>query len=249
MNNPNKITIRSNDGFCEVLQNGKVLKGLTKIEILPITTKNQDNIQARLTFTDVELELSDVAANDEYLVPLVPLVPPVILTSSGNTFDFRIPDQCAIDIEVIAHALSNQCRFGGHCREFYSVAQHSVLVSQLVPVEHALKALLHDAAEAYLVDVPSPIKPLIPGYGALERRVHEAVFAAFGLTPELPPEVKHCDLVALATEKRDLMPEDGPWALLEGIATDPYEIAPLPPQAAKTLFLDRFYALTKQAAA
>lgn len=243
MNNLNKITIRSNDGFCEVLQDGKVLKGLAKVEILPIMAANQSSIQARLTFTDVELELPDVAANDESLVP------PVILTSSGNLFDFRIPEQCAIDIEVIAHALSNQCRFGGHCREFYSVAQHSVLVSYLVPAEHALKALLHDAAEAYLVDVPSPIKPLIPGYSVLERRVHEAVFAAFGLTPELPPEVRHCDLVALATEKRDLMPEDGPWALLEGVSTDPYEIVPLMSQTAKKLFLDRFYELTNQAAA
>ena len=73
-----------------------------------------------------------------------------IATYSGNRFYFDDIMANDVNIQEIAHALSHLCRFGGHVREFYSVAQHSVLVSLLAPPEHALGALLHDATEAYV---------------------------------------------------------------------------------------------------
>jgi hypothetical protein len=105
--------------------------------------------------------------------------------SGGNPFD---PDPGEIEIEDIALALSHQCRFGGHCRVFYSVAQHSCLVSDLV-IERggnlaALWALLHDASEAYLVDLPHPLKhrsELGKLYAAAEDRLQAAVCERFGL--------------------------------------------------------------------
>src|ERR1017187_10636100 len=78
-----------------------------------------------------------------------------ITTFSGIHFWPLLPNPADIRIEDIAHALSNQCRFAGHAREFYSVAEHSVRVSQLCPPEDALWGLLHDASEAYLTDVPA----------------------------------------------------------------------------------------------
>ncbi|MEM4379972.1 MAG: hypothetical protein QXL01_04720, partial [Thermoplasmatales archaeon] len=84
---------------------------------------------------------------------------PWIETYSGKKFDYLA--QSELDIEDIAHALSNLCRFNGHTRVFYSVAEHSVNVSSMVPPELKIAALLHDAAEAYIGDVPSPLKQLI----------------------------------------------------------------------------------------
>lgn len=84
-----------------------------------------------------------------------------------------------ICIEDIAHALSLQCRFSGHIPEFYSVAQHSVLVSKLVPQTLKLQALLHDASEAYLVDIPRPIKKGLNNYNLLEHKLMLAIAAKF----------------------------------------------------------------------
>lgn len=120
-------------------------------------------------------------------------------------------DPRPVDINLfdIAHALSNQCRFAGHVTEFYSVAQHSVLVAGIVPSEHAAWALLHDAAEAYLVDLPRPIKrysTIGTEYREVESRLMAAICKRFGLPVEEPAEVKAADDIALMTEKRDLMP-------------------------------------------
>jgi len=170
---------------------------------------------------------------------------PTILTVGGTYFDFMQPEQCAIDIQTIAHALSHICRFTGHTSSFYSVAQHSVLVSQLVPPEHAMAGLLHDAAEAYLGDVASPLKQLLPEYKAIEKRVEAHVLACFGLPATLPPEVKQADLLALAIEQRDLMPcHDDVWecehtpGFYRGVASD--LINPLTPYEARMEFLKRF---------
>ena len=97
------------------------------------------------------------------------------LTSTGRRFVPQLPAASKIDIEDIAHALSQLCRFGGHCCEFYSVAQHSVIVSLNVPPEHRFAALMHDAAEAYLGDVIQPIKRLLPEYKAMESEVWRAL--------------------------------------------------------------------------
>src|SRR5579872_2947230 len=83
---------------------------------------------------------------------------PWIQTASGLEFPLFEPRLDAINIEDIAHGLSMICRFTGQCARFYSVAEHSVHVSHLVPREDAAWGLLHDAAEAYLGDVASPLK-------------------------------------------------------------------------------------------
>lgn len=121
-----------------------------------------------------------------------------------------------IDIEDIAHALSHECRFGGMSRTFYSVAQHSVLVSHEV-IHHAdeswkphlrilqLTGLLHDGTEAYLKDIPRPLKRLLPQYQDLEMRVWQVIAKRFMLTCEMPAEVKKADNQMLANEGHSLM--------------------------------------------
>lgn len=171
---------------------------------------------------------------------------PSILTHSGNYFDFSKPESSYIDIDTIAHALSNICRFTGHVDFFYSVSQHSVLVSYLVPPEYAMEGLMHDAGEAYIGDVATPLKAMLSDYKTIEHRVEEAVFRRFGLPIVMHPSVKQGDLRAIATERRDLMPEaiDGlPWECLDGIEPYPEKIIPLSPEDAKKLFLARYYEL------
>jgi hypothetical protein len=111
-----------------------------------------------------------------------------------------------IHIHDIAVALSNLCRFGGHVREFYSVAQHSVHVAALCGPEDALWGLLHDASEAYLGDIIRPLKrqECFAEYRAAEERLMAAICARFDLPREMPESVRRADEIMLATEARDL---------------------------------------------
>lgn len=163
-----------------------------------------------------------------------------IQTFSGGYFNFRAPEAHHFNIYDIAHALSNICRFTGHTTAFYSVAQHCVLVSLIVPKPLALKALLHDAAEAYLGDVSAPLKAVLPDYKAIENRVERALLAHFGVDPTFDPIIKHADLRALVTESRDLMvrPIETP-----GVEPTAYSITPLSPGEAALVFLQRFHEL------
>jgi hypothetical protein len=172
---------------------------------------------------------------------------PTILLQSGRHFSFEHPEETPITVEDIAHALSHLCRFTGHCREFYSVAQHAVLVSYLVPQEHAFHALHHDDVEAVLGDMSSPLKKLIPQYKALETKVEAVIWASLGLPAHMPPEIKLADLRALRTEQRDLMRiEGGEWPMLAGIAPQNARIEPLPPKNACELYQARHRELVRE---
>lgn len=165
-----------------------------------------------------------------------------IQTLSGKKFNYLTATVDDIDIEDIATALSHICRFAGHLPEFYSVAQHSVLVSQLVPPEFAFEALMHDAAEAYCQDIPAPLKALLPDYRRIETYVDELIRFKFDIQQEHAEVVKYADLIMLATERRDLEIDDGSkWESLEGIpCSDLIQVIPLRHGQAFGLFINRF---------
>lgn len=168
-----------------------------------------------------------------------------IITHSGLHFSFTDLTSDNIRINDIATGLSNICRFAGQLSEFYSVAQHSVLCSQLVSPELAFEALMHDAAEAYMGDVTAPLKALLPDYRQIEKRVEHMIRKAHGLPEQHSKAVKHADLVMLATERRDFGLDGGtPWPMLDGIEPSLMIIKPLPPKEAKTLFLEYFESLS-----
>ena len=121
-------------------------------------------------------------------------------TFTGRQFWPLDPRPEDVDILDIAHALANQCRYAGHCRRFYSVAEHSVLLARAVAPEHRLWALLHDAAEAYLVDLPRPVKRQVVGYHLAEAAVMAAICWRFGLAPEMPDAVHEADYRILRDE-------------------------------------------------
>lgn len=159
---------------------------------------------------------------------------------SGTRFYPLQPDPAAIYIEDIAHALANVCRFGGHVDEFYSVAQHSVLVSRHCAPENALWGLLHDASEAYIGDMILPLKQHSPEYKNVEHGVMQAVIERFNLYPgKEPADVKLADIRACCTEARDLKgaPE---WAIHGPCGMFNENIVPLPPVEARLAFLHRY---------
>jgi hypothetical protein len=150
-----------------------------------------------------------------------------VQTFTGRRAWPREPDAGVVCVEDVAHSLSLRCRYGGHCRPFYSVAEHCVRGAALVSAEARQEFLLHDAAEAYLADVPRPLKraPEMRWYRVLERGWEEAIASALGLRREHAGEVRLADSVMLATERRDLMgpvldgtdwgplPEPAPWRI------------------------------------
>ncbi|MGF6476589.1 5'-deoxynucleotidase YfbR-like HD superfamily hydrolase [Pantoea dispersa] len=164
-----------------------------------------------------------------------------ICTNSMKHFSFIEPAADDICIDDIACALSNICRFTGHVDEFYSVAQHSVLCSKLVPAKFAFEALMHDAAEAYVNDIAAPLKAMLPDYKLIESRVEMAVRHYFSIPVRTSECVKHADMVMLATERRDFDLDDGSqWPCLDGITPADFVIFPLTPKQARAEFLNRF---------
>lgn len=124
-----------------------------------------------------------------------------ITTNSRKIIDLRHPRPEDIDIKDIAAGLSKICRFGGQCQEFYSVAQHSVLVAHLASPPLSAVGLLHDAAEAYLGDVVKPLKVILGDcYSDLEHAFERAIFRNFGLQPDLKQNIKEMDVWALHIE-------------------------------------------------
>ena len=173
---------------------------------------------------------------------------PTITTASGKVISLLAPEPESMDIEDIALALSRIPRWNGHTSQFYSVAQHSVWVSEWVCTlsdipespKLALAGLLHDAAEAYLGDITSPLKSLFPMILGTEGKIMRAICERFGLDWPLPPEVKHCDKAALATEKAQLR---GGIGTVAGVPALNENIVALPAKHAKSLFLGRYYEL------
>jgi 5'-deoxynucleotidase YfbR-like HD superfamily hydrolase len=168
---------------------------------------------------------------------------PAIYTYSGRKIVVRECKPEDISIIDIAQSLSNICRFTGHVKNFYSVAQHSVLVADNVEgIENKRSALLHDATEAYLNDLASPIKASIGlgEYKELEDYYHGVINERFNLVGN-NKIIKKADLEALFTEKRDiLLHPDADWGWGDEIIRWEEKIVPLGPKQAKLLFLKRF---------
>lgn len=175
-----------------------------------------------------------------------------IRTYTGKNFDLLNIACSEIDIEDIAHSLSNLCRFTGHTKSFYSVAQHSVIVSEIVEAmdygpKTQLMGLLHDATEAYLTDISRPLKLLsaMKGYRKLEEELEKRIALHFGFSMFMTIAIKEADHQALATEARDLMGNPADWEYLKNVKTWG-TIVPLSPDKAKKQFLKRYEQLTKK---
>lgn len=167
-----------------------------------------------------------------------------IQTFTGRRFTPRQPHPGDFDIRDVAHSLSLLCRFNGHCRPFYSVAEHSVRVSRVCAPEAALWGLLHDLGEAYIGDLPRPIKPMFPAFEEIEDRLLCTAAEAFGLPWPMPADVRRADDILLATEARDLMADPPePWPLAELPLAE--RITPVGPEEAERLFLERFEQLKR----
>lgn len=169
--------------------------------------------------------------NDQQPVAGV-IIPGEIRTFTGIMFNVFNPKPEDVCIEDIAHALSQLCRFSGHTVKFYSVAEHSLKCAELVDEKHKLAALLHDASEAYLVDLPSPIKIAIPDYINIEDKLMRVIAEKYGFEYPLHHEVKKADKTWLSLEWDNLM-IDNNWATLA-------------PADAKALFLETFDKLTNR---
>ena len=131
--------------------------------------------------------------------------PDCIRTYRGIYMNVFEPTSDMIDIEDIAHSLSMQPRFSGHLKGFYSVAQHCVIMAEKMHESHQLEALLHDASEAYLLDIASPIKNRLQGYKDIEFKLMEVIAKEFGFTMPLHEKVKELDNYMLQWEWSTLM--------------------------------------------
>lgn len=153
-----------------------------------------------------------------------------------NVFDI---DPDAIDIEDIAHALSMSCRFNGHLEKFLSVAEHSVVIASMATPENALAGLLHDAAEAYITDVPKPIKVKLDNINELDESLTKAIFKKFGVEYPIPDEIKWLDKQVCFSEALDSNMRVAMWN-----DYDKYILSHIPfhwsPAKAKSIFLRMF---------
>jgi hypothetical protein len=141
-------------------------------------------------------------------------LPPSIATYTGPLFNYEDPH---ITLADVARGLSNVCRFGGQVDRYYTVAEHSCLVAAMVYIvdpELALAALWHDAHEAYIGDVPTPLKGLLgPNYTAVRDRIDDAVRGYLGSDPDLHhPTIKWADRLAMLYEASILQPRSDAWA-------------------------------------
>jgi len=173
-----------------------------------------------------------------------------IQTFTGKKYILTNPDPATVDIADIAQSLSMNCRYNGHVKRFYSVAEHSILMSEMVPREIALYALMHDAAEAYVTDLPTPLKQLVGNFAHLEALSMAAIWEHFDMehpTIEISDAVKEADMRMLVTERAQLLNNtpSNVWAewRVNGYEPYPLVIGGLPPSTAKIFFMNRFASL------
>lgn len=165
-----------------------------------------------------------------------------IRTYKDVEFYFNNPTIDMIDLEDIAHSLSLQCRYNGHIKKYYSVAEHSVWVSKIVDPKYAMFGLMHDAPEAYIGDMVAPLKIMMDKFIEIDDQILELVASKFNfeINPESKKAVKEADYIMFVTEIRDL----------RNFHTERHEYKPLKqkvkglsPKKAKQLFLDRYHEL------
>lgn len=168
-----------------------------------------------------------------------------IQTYTGKKFHFLNPSPDEIDIEDIAYALAHTTRWGGHCSPPITVAQHCVLVSRLLRNRYMspmvqMQGLLHDAAEAYIPDIPSPFKPFFPDVVKIDAMIEQAICQKFGVTFPFDPMVKTMDIESYRWEYRDLMRP-------EGMCEEPSSFRPTlrvwPAEEAETEYLATYWVL------
>lgn len=166
-----------------------------------------------------------------------------IETYSGHKLDVFNINKEAIDIVDIAHALSMACRFNGHLKQFLSVAEHSIIVASMVEEQHQLAALLHDAAEAYITDVPRPIKQMLPEINKIDAVLTEAIFKKFGCEYPINPEIIAVDRELCLAEARDSNMDTDSWGeTYAHLEHTPFHWSPV---QAEKYFLKMFYELTE----
>lgn len=168
-----------------------------------------------------------------------------ITTLSGVRFDLLRINIRDVPLTDIAHSLAMNCRYNGHIKNFYSVAEHSILVSKLVPEEDALWGLLHDATEAFVPDIPRPFKQYIGGFENVEAQIHKGISEVYGLPLQEPDSVYDIDNRIVADEGIVLFPEIPEWVsdFVPVGCTD--MIKCYTPHQAKEEFLNRFKELTE----
>jgi len=165
------------------------------------------------------------------------------LTSTKEYLDFAHPERYVFEVESIARGLSKVCRFSGQGR-WYSVAEHSVLVSRQFRDDLRLEALFHDASEAYMGDLTTQLKALVPGYRMLEQKVQAEIMRQFGLDPLPLLSIKQADCRLLAVEQFDVMDSYDDWSSLVGyddsLVDSHPEIECLNHEAAYSMFMEAY---------
>lgn len=163
-------------------------------------------------------------------------------TYTNKKFHFNNPSANEVCIADIAQALSMNCRYSGHVKEFYSVAEHSVLIADLVykltgDKYQAFDALMHDASEAYLTDVPRPIKPHLQGYMEIEAKAEAVIQQAFGCRP-MNDLIRKLDTHICGTEAKQLFLVVPEWC--DDYEPVDIEVKCWAPERARAEFLVRF---------
>ena len=174
-----------------------------------------------------------------------------IQTFTGKIFDLSDPKPENVDIVDIAHALGMLCRYCGHVKKFYSVAEHCVVMSRIVSPEAALDVLLHDSPEAYVTDISRPIKSLLPNHAPMEARVLSAIYEYLELdlpSESIKKEIELADLTLYLTEREQLMAKPPkPWVCDDGrVEALPTTLPLWSPEIAETAYLERFNALIRR---